>query len=135
MPTTVTTTADLRMYAVRMRHDHGIATFLITATDGTAAAALVCKAESAPARSVQWVAAQPVCEYCDRVATRRVRENGELVCRTCARSQTDGPLRDYVLDLAVTQWPRLTKVTHLCDEECGDLAHRRDGREVTLWEG
>ena len=64
--------------------------------------------EGAPARSVLWVAEQPVCEFCDQPATRRVRESREYVCRACARSQTDGPVREYVTPLAVTQWPRVS---------------------------
>jgi hypothetical protein len=122
------------MYAVRLRHDHGTHTILTCAQDGTTAVELVLTAQLAPARAVIWVAAQPICEYCDRPATRRVRDNGEHVCRTCARAHTSGPLRDYVTNLAATQWPRLNPVTHLCADQCADAAHPRDGREITRWE-
>lgn len=48
------------------------------------------------------------CNYCDQPATRRVIDaTDEVVCRGCARSQTDGPLRDYVRPLTGPQGVRL----------------------------
>lgn len=126
--------ATFTTYAVRLRHDHGTHTFTTSAQDATTAVELVLRAEGAPARAVVWVAARPVCEHCDQPATRRVRDNGEPVCRACARSHTSGTLRDYVTSLATTQWPRLRVVTHLCDPACQGHDHPRDGREVTRWE-
>lgn len=42
----------------------------------------------------------PTCEYCDQPPTHLVIGTlSEFVCRPCARSQTDGPLRDYVRKL------------------------------------
>jgi len=98
---------DIRRYAVRLHHDSGTVTLVTTATSATTAVGEVLTAEGAPARSVVWVAKQPVCDYCDQPATRRVRETHEPVCGTCARGQTDGPVREYVTPLAVTQWPRV----------------------------
>jgi hypothetical protein len=97
---------NLSTFAVRVRHDHGVDTIRTAATDATVAVASVLAALGAPARAVVWVAKQPVCEYCDQPATRRVRDGGELVCAGCARAQTDGPIGEYVTRLAVTGWPR-----------------------------
>jgi hypothetical protein len=97
----------IRQYAVRLTHDAGWVNVITAATDAASAVELVLKAEQAPRRSVQWVAEQPICGYCDQPATRKTREGGEFLCRACARSQTDGPLVDYVTDLLVTQWPRV----------------------------
>lgn len=102
---------NVRKYAVRLRNDNGALTIETAATDAAAAVRVVLAAEGAPARSIAWVAEQPVCEYCDQPATRRVRESGEFVCAKCARAQTDGPVREYVLPLAVTRWPRVSERT------------------------
>ena len=99
---------NIRNYAVRLRLDHGAHTLATAATNAAAAVRVVLTAEGAPARSVMWVAEQPVCEYCDQSATRRVRESREFVCAKCARDQTDGPVREYVTRLLVTQWPRVS---------------------------
>lgn len=99
---------NIKQFAVRMRHDSGIWTVQTAATDACSAVRVVLVAENAPARAVVWVAEQPVCEYCDQPAARRVRESREVICATCARDQTDGPVREYVTPLAVTQWPRVS---------------------------
>lgn len=98
---------NFKQYAVRMHHDHGVWTLQTAATDAATAVQTVLLAEGAPARSVVWVAEQPVCG-CGQPATRRVRESHKAVCATCARAQTDGPVSKYVTGLAVTQWPRVT---------------------------
>lgn len=98
---------NIGQYAVRMHHDRGVWTVQTAATDATTAVRAVLLAEGAPARSVVWVAEQPVCG-CGKPATRRVRESRKAVCATCARAQTDGPVSEYVTRLAVTQWPRVT---------------------------
>lgn len=95
-------------YAVRLRHDSGTVTLVTAATDAATAVHVVLTAEGAPARSVVWVAEQPVCDYCDRPATRRVRESREPVCAACARALTDGPVREYVSTLPATQWTRVS---------------------------
>jgi hypothetical protein len=97
----------IRQYAVRLRHDGGWQNIVTAATGAAVAVELVLATEGAPQRSVQWVAEQPICNYCDQPATRRTRDGGEFLCRGCARSQTDGPLGDYVTSLLVTQWPRV----------------------------
>lgn len=102
---------NIRQYAVRLRHDSGKWTVQTAATDAAAAVRVVLTAEGAPASAVVWVAEQPVCEYCDQPATRRVRESEEFVCAKCARDQTDGPVREYVTQLTVTQWPRVSMRT------------------------
>lgn len=99
---------NIKQYAVRLRHDSGKWTVQTAATGAESAMQAVLVAEGAPASAVAWVAEQPVCEYCDQPATRRVRESHELICATCARGQTDGPVREYVTYLAVTQWPRVS---------------------------
>jgi hypothetical protein len=98
---------NVRQYAVRLKHDSGTHTVVTAATDAPTAMRMVLAAEGAPERSVVWVAEQPVCDYCVQPATRRVRDSHEVVCGKCARAQTDGPVREYVLSLSVTQWPRV----------------------------
>lgn len=96
----------MRKYALRMKHDAGTTTVVTTARNAAAAIDMILKAEGAPESAIQWISEQPTCDYCQRDATRRVRGSTDVVCQDCARSQTDGPVRDYVSSLSERQWPR-----------------------------
>jgi hypothetical protein len=97
----------MRQYTVRLRHDAGTVTVEVSGhTNARTAVAAVLAIEHAPAGAVVWVRVRPVCDYCDRPATRYVRDGQETpLCWDHAREHYDGSVnaRRETGDLGVSR--------------------------------